>query len=474
MALETDRREPDQGSAGLIKAHLLRAAELGARFVASLRRLVATGHSIRETPAAWLARIPYGGLMLAAASRAWVWLRESAPVRFISATLARRIFVSNLLGLLVLLGGITWLSLHQEWLIKAKRESLRVQGEIIAAAIAASASVDTDRLTFDPERLSDVDGARFPIRDDAFAAFEMPLPPEKIGRVVARLIKPHHNTRARIYDRDGNLVIDTLRLSGKIQPDRDNAAADGERISVKTWWTRLTDLFDGSDIKVYREIGSANGNSYKEVRLALGGTAPEPMLLINDRGKRIVSLAVPIQRKNTIVGVLLLSTRPGEIDEVLAAERWIILSLAVMALLATLMASLMLARTIAGPVRRLSEAAEQVSQSISARADLPDYSGRQDEVGQMANSFKRMTTALYRRIEASEKFAADVAHELKNPLTAARSTAEAMYYARTTRAARGARAASPRRVETAQPADHRCFQCLAPRRGAGPAEDSAS
>jgi two-component system, OmpR family, sensor histidine kinase ChvG len=140
---------------------------------------------------------------------------------------------------------------------------------------------------------------------------------------------------------------------------------------------------------------------------------------------------VPIQRRNATLGALLLSTRPGEIDHILTRERWIFLSVASMALLTTLAASFQLNRSIAEPVRRLSAAADHVSRSISARAELPDYSLRQDEVGKMASAFRQMTIALYRRIEASEKFAADVAHELKNPLTAARSTAESMSYART-------------------------------------------
>jgi two-component system sensor histidine kinase ChvG len=154
------------------------------------------------------------------------------------------------------------------------------------------------------------------------------------------------------------------------------------------------------------------------------------MLLLTDEGKQIVSHAVPIQRRNAILGVLLLSTRPGEIDEILDRERWVTVAVALMALSATLMASLLLARTIAGPMGRLSAAAEQVSQ-LNARAQLPDLTDRRDEVGQMAGAFGRMTSALYRRIEASEKFAADVAHELKNPLAAARGTADVLTYAKT-------------------------------------------
>jgi two-component system sensor histidine kinase ChvG len=100
-------------------------------------------------------------------------------------------------------------------------------------------------------------------------------------------------------------------------------------------------------------------------------------------------------------------------------------------LLASVVTSLLLARTVAGPMRRLSAAAERVSHNIDARKHLPQYSDRSDEVAQMAAAFQAMTSALCRRIEASEKFAADVAHELKNPLTAARSTAESLGFAKT-------------------------------------------
>ena len=430
MALETDRREPHAGPWGLMRSLVSKGAELRAR--ATPRRLLGGVLLARRSLVQALARIPYAEAVAGALGRLWSRLNESGPFRFVSATLARRIFVSNLLGLLVLLGGMIWLSQHQAWLITAKRESLRVQGEIIAAAIAASATIDTDRLIFDPERLPEVEGARLPYRDDAFAAVELSLRPDRVGPVLRRLIQASHNTRARIYGRDGDLIVDHGRVGAKVSPAAtDPSTPTAERVRVRTFWTKFTARFDGSDLPVYREIGSANGTSYPEVRLALKGTAPPPMLLLTDEGKQIVSLAVPIQRRNSTVGALLLSTRPGEIDEILAAERWIIFSLAVMAMLATLMASMMLARTIAGPVRRLSAAAEHVSQSINARADLPDYSGRRDEVGMMADAFKRMTASLYRRIEASEKFAADVAHELKNPLTAARATAESMSYAKT-------------------------------------------
>lgn len=354
--------------------------------------------------------------------------QSTALYRFFTKSLARRIFVSNLLGMLVLLLGIFWLSHNHDWLIAAKRESLRVQGEIVAAAIAASASLDTDRITFDPERLTETPVTKFPFRDDAFAAFELSLRPDKVGPVLRRLIQTTHNTRARIYDRDGELIVDTSQVGTGVQNRPDPA----QRIRTKTPWTRLLSYIDSSDLPLYREIGAANGNAYLEVRQALQGRTPLPMLLIDEGGEQIVSLAVPILRRNATLGALLLSTRPGEVDELLVKERWIILTLAVMAFLTTLMASTLLTRTIAGPVHRLSAAAEQVSQSINARAELPDYSQRPDEVGQLSEAVRRMTEALYRRIEAADTFAADVAHELKNPLAAVRVMAETLVtYAKT-------------------------------------------
>ena len=184
------------------------------------------------------------------------------------------------------------------------------------------------------------------------------------------------------------------------------------------------------DLPVYREIGGANGTAYPEVRMALTGSAT-PMLLVNEKGEQIVSMAVPIQYRKAVQGVLLLSTRPGEIDEVLSEERNLIILLALTAFAATLLASILLARTIAGPMRRLSEVAYNVSHNIRARHELPGLSQRADEVGQMATAFREMTASLYRRIEASERFAQDVAHELKNPLTAAGATAQALAFAKT-------------------------------------------
>lgn len=354
------------------------------------------------------------------------WFGRQPLVRYVSGSLLRRIMVSNLIGFAILLLGILYLSQHHAWLIDAKRDSLKVQGEIIAAAIAANASLETERIVLDPDKLPEAEGSRAPFRDDGFAALELSIRPERVTPILRRLIQPT-NTRARIYGRDGALVVDSAWLLTRGQIVR--PVGDDERPKTKNFWTRLTYWFIDKELPVYKEIGSANGKNYPEVNIALRGTTTA-MLLLSDKYEQIVSVAVPIQRRNSVQGVLLLSTRPGEINQILGEERAVIFGLAAIALLAVVVVSLLLARTVAGPMRRLSAAAEHVSLDITARKSLPTYADRRDEVGQMAAAFGAMTAALYRRIENSEKFAADVAHELKNPLTAARSTAESLGYAK--------------------------------------------
>jgi two-component system, OmpR family, sensor histidine kinase ChvG len=355
------------------------------------------------------------------------------PIRFMSGSLARRIFFANLLGLTTLVGGMWILSGHNAWLIDAKRESLIAQGEIIAAGIASNATMDKGRMVLDPDRLPEIEGARIPFRTDGFAATDLTIRPELVMPVLRRLMQFSSTVRARVYTLEGKLVVDSAHMLQRGQIARSEPDADAKP-RAKTNWTRVVERFfriGGTTLPVYQEIGAADGTTYPEVRMALSSGATTPMLLLTQDGEQIVSIAAPIRRAGAVQGVLLLSSKPGEIDKVLDDERKAIFSIAALALMASMLASLLLSRTVARPMRQLSEAAEHVSHNITARRELPEFTGRRDEVGQMAHAFKAMTTALYRRIENSEKFAADVAHELKNPLTAARSTAESLTYAKT-------------------------------------------
>jgi two-component system sensor histidine kinase ChvG len=140
---------------------------------------------------------------------------------------------------------------------------------------------------------------------------------------------------------------------------------------------------------------------------------------------------VPVQRYRAVLGVLLLSTQGGDIDRIVAEERLAILRIFLVAAIVTTVLSVLLASTIANPLRRLADAAIRVRRGIKSRIEIPDMSGRGDEIGDLSQSLREMTNSLYARIEAIESFAADVSHELKNPLTSLRSAVETLPIAKT-------------------------------------------
>ena len=169
----------------------------------------------------------------------------------------------------------------------------------------------------------------------------------------------------------------------------------------------------------------ANGKILPEVAEALRRQDAR-RCRVNAHGETIVSVAVPIQRADVVRGALVLSTRGGDIDKVIASERWGLLRFFLVIAGVMLVLSLSLANTIAEPVRKLADAAERVRRGIKSRQQIPDFTNRSDEIGHLSRALGDMTQALYSRIDAIESFAADVAHELKNPLTSLRSAVETL------------------------------------------------
>jgi len=356
------------------------------------------------------------------------WLRRARQffVALTFSSLTRRIVSLNLAGLCALVASILYLSQFRAGLIDARAQSLLVQAEIIASAIAASATVETNTITIDPDRLLDLKpGETYGVPDE-LSGLDFPINPERVAPVLRRLISPT-KTRARIYDRDGVLILDSRSLYGRgdvlrfeLPPPTTEKPGFAERtmIAIRTWLNR-------GDLPLYRELGPENGNGYQEVQQSLDGLKSS-MVRINERGEVIVSVAVPVQRFRAVHGSLMLSTQGDDIDQMVTAERLAILKVFAVAAVVMIVLSLLLASTIAGPVRRLADSAERVRRRIRTRVEIPDFTRRRDEIGHLSGALRDMTDALYNRIEAIEMFAADVSHELKNPLTSLRSAVETL------------------------------------------------
>ncbi|MBO9100436.1 MULTISPECIES: sensor histidine kinase [unclassified Rhizobium] len=346
------------------------------------------------------------------------------------SSLTRRILFFNLAALIVLVGGILYLNQFREGLIDARVESLLTQGEIIAGAVSASASVDTNSITIDPEKLLELQAGQSitpaPNDDD----LEFPIDPEKVAPVLRRLISPTR-TRARIFDADANLLLDSRHLYSRGQVLRyDLPPVDDEVQSWSDWFSGLLNkMLQPANLPVYKEAPGGDGSIYPEVMNALTGVRGA-VVRSTEKGELIVSVAVPVQRARAVLGVLLLSTQAGDIDKIVHAERLAIMRVFGVATLVNVALSLLLSSTIANPLRRLSAAAIRVRRGSKVREEIPDFSARQDEIGNLSIALREMTTALYDRIDAIESFAADVSHELKNPLTSLRSAVETLPLAR--------------------------------------------
>ena len=347
------------------------------------------------------------------------------------SSLTRRIVAFNVVALCVLVAGVLYLNQFREGLIDARRQSLLTQAEIIAGAIAESATSAQEAQVVDPlvRRRNKPRDIRPPVTagdmDNDEDASELPIIPENAAPILRRLVLPTQ-TRARLYDKDGWLILDSRQLtaSGQIVafelPPPAGAEAPGPIGRLRD---KLLGLLPGRDLERYKEAGSQNGTIYSEVTRALRGI-PSSMERVNERGELIVSVAVPIQRYRAVLGTLMLSTRGGDIDAIVRAERLAIMQLFLIDLGVTILLSVLLAGTIAEPVRRLAESAEIVRRGKTRRAQIPDFTARRDEIGELSGALRDMTNALYRRMDAIESFAADVAHELKNPLTSLRSAIE--------------------------------------------------
>jgi len=325
------------------------------------------------------------------------------PRRRFSA-LTRRILAFNAIALLILLGGVLWVQSNRIGLVEERVAGIRDQALVVAGALA--------EYTTDPERRA--------------------IEPMQAEPLLRQLISPTH-LRARVYSTIGRLQIDTRNLLARNLVTTENLPPPEPSNSITAFFNRsvaaVQRLYDGmmgvrplAHIEPYFEAGQ-NGRVYSEVNQALMGE-PASSVRVNEQDKLVLSVAVPIRRFATLYGVLMLTTESGDIDDILKAERTALVEVFLVAFVALLFSAVYLAGFIAAPILRLAAAAERVRRGRAGRDAIPTLDERNDEIGELADSLSAMTRALYDRIDAIESFAADVAHELKNPLTSLKSAVE--------------------------------------------------
>lgn len=326
--------------------------------------------------------------------------------------LTGRILAVNLIAPLLLLAGLLYLDQYERALIANELEGLRVQAELIAAAVGEGA-VTAEMETFENLRL--------PVTSHR-------LQPEASRSMVRRLAELGQ-VRARLFDPNGFLIADSRRLlgpGGMVQvldlPPPEPVSFVGTLRNAYDWLRRA--LSWGKSLPRYIERVEQTASDYDEVVEAIEVGVPATAVRQLDRDRKLLSAAVPVQYYKQVVGAVMVSRNDAEIEQSLFEVRLAILKLFLGTLFVTVLVSFYLAGTIARPIRRLAAAAEGVRSGHGRHQVLPDLSHRQDEIGDLSMSLRAMTEALWQRMDATERFAADVAHEIKNPLTSLRSAVE--------------------------------------------------
>jgi two-component system sensor histidine kinase ChvG len=337
---------------------------------------------------------------------------EAPPPRrlpkLLFSPLLRRILLVNALPLGLLVAALLYLDTYQDGLIDAEAASLRVQAQVFAGAIGESATSIED-----PQR---------PV-----------LVPDLARPLLRRLVEPTPFAQARLYDREGELVADSRVRTGPggvvttepLPPPPPRRGAIASAI-VAAYETVMALLPRATTYPIIPGDAEWNPDIKPLLAAATEGTGT-PLVRRTEDGRLVVSVATPAIRNREVVGVVLLTREAREVDEALFQVRMTILAAFGLALALTVGLSFYLSTTIARPLLRLARSAERMREGRGRRGTVrPALKARRDEIGALAQALDESAKALWNRMDAIERFAADVAHEIKNPLTSIRSAIETL------------------------------------------------
>ena len=314
--------------------------------------------------------------------RAYGWLTPPG------SRLGRLIIGLNLLGLTILIVGALAMNELSKGLINAKIDSLKTQGTFLVNVIEQAATQGEPAPALDPDK----------------------------ARETLQLLFVGARQRARVFDAHGGLIADSDIITDKV--DSSTLPPARKPGGVRLAWPPFS-AGHGADAGV----ANAQADLDREIGKALQGH-PVAELRRARNGERVVSISLPIHYVQDVLGVLTLES--GDVDQIITAQRWALLPFILIAVGVSLTSSALLSRFIALPVLRLARAADSVTLAQARAISLPDIAQRDDELGDLASSLETMTSALSERMDAIERFAADVAHEIRNPLTSIRSAVETL------------------------------------------------
>ena len=316
--------------------------------------------------------------------------------------LTLKIWSINIIAIFVVLIAVLHLDRYEDSLIESELEALEHQAELFANALSEVA-----------------------VKNDP--GIHSYLSSIAVQNVINRsaLRSP---ARSRVFDTAGRLLADSQELPGRVPSVITKPLASVfPDIFFQKFFNDFFQQFFNSSIQVRRPINEAHkiqlAHTFPEVISALKGSSIKTVKL-RETGESLLTVAVPIQKYKRVLGVLLLSVKDEKVDAAFSSYQKELIIAVVIALVITSALSLYLSRSITKPILSLASAAEKIKNDRSGRSEIPEVSKRDDELGDLSRALIEMTNNLWQRLDAIEKFAADVSHEIKNPLTSIKSAIE--------------------------------------------------
>ena len=315
--------------------------------------------------------------------------------------LARKIVTFNLMALIILVAGVLYLNPFRDSLVFQRERGLVVEAELVADVFEAQMLVTA------VASLQAENGI-----DAAATLRGMDLP---------------NGVDVFIFDTSERLVATTLGMERAAIAPVEGLQNDGRSTLITGFLNSVWEAI--SSLLTPTASNRVENNVEDQARALVPATLAGPTQVDTGYsldGRTVFSVATPIQHNGRPIGVVALTSAAGELDALVRSEREQVLQMFVIAILVSIGLSLVLASTIANPLSDLAAAAEigrdRNSRKVSpGRVRIPDLSGRPDEIGRLSGALRGMVAALYDRIDSNEQFAADVAHEIKNPLASLRS-----------------------------------------------------
>lgn len=313
-----------------------------------------------------------------------------------SSPLTRKIIAINLIALVLLFAGIVYLSSSRDALTFQRAASLVTEAELIADVIEVQLPKGA------PATLATSNGVDIV---------------QTLGNLDLR-----RGVEVFVYDRDKTLIANT---EGRLPVPQVTEEMEGKTYltNALSWlWMSVSSRFgettDEGEIALSEQLKPSidasflEGTKFRNQSDALGGV--------------LYTVVTPVLQDGTAVGAVAVVTAAGEIDSLLRGERERVLQMFLVTTIVSVGLSLILASTIANPLADLAAAAEigrdkNARKMKTGRVRIPDLTDRPDEIGRLSGALRGMISALYNRIDGNEQFAADVAHEIKNPLASLRS-----------------------------------------------------